>query len=319
MDKVTAKTAQDYGKRADALIKQANEDTKTFVFDPLKVAQWLVLRRAELSKATWRQYRAALVFKFTGIQQATPEWTEELTKAILLLKQTLPPEGRPAEAKTSAQKQKKICEADIYKLSIYLDDKNSKYGLNTLFWLMAGMLTGLRPCEWENAEIQQGTKILRVINAKATQGRSHGEDRLINLENLEEVYYQIILLHLANTNKAKLNPKNKGKSGFSQFYEGSRACLYAATRALWPRRKKFITLYSGRHQFAADAKYSMLSKDIIAALMGHASNETAGSHYGRRTAGRSGFNVSASDQDVARVIKLNQNRAERQQSSCGPS
>ena len=52
----------------------------------------------------------------------------------------------------------------------------------------------------------------------------------------------------------------------------------------------------------------MLSREEVAALMGHASAETAGNHYGRRTVGRSsvvpGHNVvipRAAPTEVARV------------------
>jgi hypothetical protein len=72
--------------------------------------------------------------------------------------------------------------------------------------------------------------------------------------------------------------------------------------------KQTIALYSARHQFVADAKYSGLSKEAIAALMGHGSIETAGLHYGRGTAGRSGFHVTADEQDIKTVEELNINR-----------
>ncbi|MGD9889291.1 MAG: integrase family protein [Halothiobacillaceae bacterium] len=56
-------------------------------------------------------------------------------------------------------------------------------------------------------------------------------------------------------------------------------------RALWPRRKKKISLYSARHQFAADAKSADLMPEMIAALMGYAVTETHQTHYGKRRFG----------------------------------
>ena len=46
-----------------------------------------------------------------------------------------------------------------------------------------------------------------------------------------------------------------------------------------------ITLYTARHQFSANAKSDGLSKEEVAALMGHASIYTAGEHYGKRRGG----------------------------------
>lgn len=43
-----------------------------------------------------------------------------------------------------------------------------------------------------------------------------------------------------------------------------------------------VTLYITRHQFAANAKSDGLTREEIAALMGHASIYTAGEHYGRK-------------------------------------
>jgi len=58
------------------------------------------------------------------------------------------------------------------------------------------------------------------------------------------------------------------------------------------RNQDSITLYTARHQFAADAKKAGLSRVEIAALMGHASPETATAHYGRRRHGRDSVGVN---------------------------
>ena len=42
--------------------------------------------------------------------------------------------------------------------------------------------------------------------------------------------------------------------------------------------------------------------------MGHASVETAGTHYGRRVSGRGGFRVTADQSDIERVEQLNADR-----------
>lgn len=224
-----------------------------------------------------------------------------------MLRQTTPPKGRPEYRQTSAQKLKKINNGDLFRLMDYFNGKPSHHGLATQAWLLVGIWTGLRPCEWESAEINAADELL-VTNAKATEGRAHGDTRIIDLTDLTDQEKQIIDLHLMHVQQAKLNPWHKGKSGFEQFYSRCRSRLYVTTRTLWPKRKQHITLYSSRHQFAANAKFNGLSMEQIAALMGHASIQTATEHYGRRTAGNGGMKVKAHADDVARVTELNQHR-----------
>jgi len=128
------------------------------------------------------------------------------------------------------------------------------------------------------------------------------------LSELNDQERQVIDLHLDQVHQAILSPEQHGKSGFELFYSHCRACLYEATRALWPKRKQHISLYSARHQFAANAKFNGLPLEHIAALMGHASIETATAHYGRRSAGTGGMKVKAHSDDIERVTELNAHR-----------
>lgn len=49
---------------------------------------------------------------------------------------------------------------------------------------------------------------------------------------------------------------------------------------LWPRRVQHYVLYSTRHTFAAAAKI-IFARAEVAALMGHAVDDTATKHYSR--------------------------------------
>ena len=153
---------------------------------------------------------------------------------------------------------------------------------------------------------------LVVTNAKNTQGRAHGVTRTLDMADLTEQKQQVLCLHFDYVQQAKSEPGQEGVSGFERFYSHCRSCLYEATRALWPHRKQFITLYSARHQFSANAKHNDLPLEKIAALMGHASIETATAHYGRRSAGNGGMKVTANSDDVARVTVLNHHRMNAQ-------
>ena len=85
---------------------------------------------------------------------------------------------------------------------------------------------------------------------------------------------------------------------------------------LWKHRKRGPSLYSGRHQFAANAKLAYhgdASADAtVAALMGHASDDTANKHYARRGKGTRGAVVpQANPDEVARVRRVREDRLER--------
>jgi len=299
-------TQQNYQRRALQLIAQAKKTLGDKHLTARQIAQWLINSQPGYSKATWRQYRACLVYVFTNHHSSANE-SDDYTAAIAMLQQSPPPCGRPVHRLTSAQKQKKIHETDLIRLLNYFHEKPSRHGISTITWLLAGICTGLRPSEWQHAEINVANE-LHIINAKATNGRAHGASRIINLTDLNCQEKQIISLHLDHVRQANLSASPHGKSGFELLYSHCRACLYAATRVLWPNRKMYISLYSARHQFAANAKASGLQLEHIAALMGHASIKTATSHYGRRSAGNGGMKVKAHSDDVARVTKLNQHR-----------
>ena len=65
-----------------------------------------------------------------------------------------------------------------------------------------------------------------------------------------------------------------------------------ATRRCFGKRGKYPSLYSLRHQFSADAKGSGFTKAEVAALLGHGSDATAGTHYARGVSGESAVRVA---------------------------
>ncbi|MGZ8222923.1 MAG: hypothetical protein ACXW1Z_19460 [Methylobacter sp.] len=285
-----------------------------------EVVIWLVKMQPFLSRSTWRQYRSAMIFYFEEYALDNASTSTDLQSALELLRRTDSSQCNKQALHTSAKKKKKISEVEIEKLArYYLDNRSIRHGKATLAWLLSGVWTGLRPREWESAELvinsSGGSELqvseLRVMNAKTTNGRSHGETRTLCLSNMSVVELETIRLHLANVASAlgKNEMNSLESKGFKKFYRNCRDCLYQANRKLWPQRAKFISLYSARHQFSADAKKNGLSRTAIAALMGHASEETAGVHYGRGVSGRGGLKVSAHKTDIARVQKLNANRS----------
>ncbi|OAN44274.1 hypothetical protein A6A04_21110 [Paramagnetospirillum marisnigri] len=244
------------------------------------MADWMIRHKAGWSPSTWRQYRAALSFAF-GSQISA-----------LLQQPDLPASGKRGR-RTSGQKEKRLPPADLKTLLDHLlerinatnnchkDDLSPK-SLAALL-LLCGTIAGLRPCEWPSVILcpssRQSDLLLKVANAKSTNARSHGVFREIELPDLSPSLRKLVLLLVSTARKTTAD------GTWDRRVASSGKALYRTTRELWPHRKKHYTLYSPRHQAAANWKM-ILDKEQIAALMGHASMETATTHYGRRSAGR---------------------------------
>lgn len=251
---------------------------------------WLLSLRDSLKPASWRQYRAAVADALLNSD------APELDALLAMLRQPrtdMDQERATLPARTSSSKSKTLSAEDILTLAGYLHERSEKWGRLTVRWLAYGMLIGLRPIEWwwVRAEVVEERIVLYVRNAKHNELRAHGVGRQVNL-NLEPDVRRDFLdfLHELQSHD------------YEKSYQGCRLALWRAARILWPRRKKQPTLYTARHQFAADAKSSGLTPEEIAALMGHAIVDTHREHYGKRRCGRGAVCVEADEGDVQRVV-----------------
>ena len=191
-------------------------------------------------------------------------------------------------------------------------------------FFLANIIVGLRPIEWLDTKILVGGEAidslamsdplaglsmkhmetlrdrgitLIVKNAKATNGRSHGETRELTIDpSIPNEYLTCIFSHwfsvqqiadgFAHTCEFSGNDR---ESRFFEFYSSCRFCLYKIVKRLWPRKKKIISLYSTRHQSIADAK-TVLSKKEVAAC------------YGKKRYGTSSrVFVTASEENIEKV------------------
>nr|WP_305910468.1 hypothetical protein [Methylomarinum sp. Ch1-1]MDP4523219.1 hypothetical protein [Methylomarinum sp. Ch1-1] len=171
--------------------------------------------------------------------------------------------------------------------------RKSEYDSVVITWLSAGLLVGLRPIEWKDARLD-GTRLI-IRNAKATNSRACGEYRVLDLKHFDQINFSMIqemLSIIENVNN------------FDSFYKICSNHLYRINKAIWSGKKRRITLYSPRHQFAANAKSSGLSKVEIAALMGHASDQTAGFHYGRKASGDRLIVIPANEDNMKHVRQI---------------
>lgn len=260
---------------------------------------WLVLLKGTLRPSSWRQYRASVVHALEAEVVGDAE-----AFMVKLMQSSLPDHPRRHELalRTSSSKMKSLPVDDFEVLADHLLKQNGRWDDLASRWLVYGSITGLRPREWQQVKIEaidDDEIVLLVQNAKNDSVRSHGVQRRIHL-----------FMDCDNQLRfARFLEKLNGFA-FDDVYRGCRMALWRACRTLWPRRKRNITLYSGRHQFAANAKFSGLLPEEIAALMGHAVTETHQAHYGKRRCGRGSVRVLADERDVERVMERMQLKAE---------
>ncbi len=235
-----------------------------------------------LSKATWRQYRSALIHFGTVSYKNGVIKLHTLNEMKLLLNETKP--SKTKYNRTSTIKKKYLNEKDLESLTKYLKLSKSIYADLLINWLSCNILVGLRPSEWRyTALVDKPVISLEVRNAKNTNGRSHGNKRIISLKHLSNSEIHTLVAFTETM-------KTLGNLGeYEKSYNGCRRLLQRANKSLWPKRKQNISLYSTRHQFSANLKINGSSLSEIAYLMGHGSTDTATHHYGKKRNGKIGL------------------------------
>ena len=296
-----SKTQKSYTRRARQLIARGLKELggvadATDAVTGLAFLQWLIAQKPSWKATSWRQNKAALCHVYERAvetlterreSESDPAAAERLTERIAatgLVLERLRAEGSSGCAtesdQTSATKLKMLPEADRLAITSALARIRSRNAEALADYLLAGVRTGLRPVEWAGTrrlpEDGDGALVLRVPNAKAGPVRGHGPFRTLRFTGLPAEETVIILRWLERVRAAG--------DGVDALITALGDLLYVTTRRLWPRRRKQVALYSTRHAFAAVAKIFYDAAEV-AALMGHATDETATRHYGRYRAG----------------------------------
>jgi len=269
---------------------------------PSVLAEYLLQRRPYLSRNTWYQYKCSARQHLEDLALvATSEIKTEAELAIKMLESGPSPDNYPKSKQTSALKLKSFKFADLQAVTDYLDAHINKHKFARCLsaWLKAGRITGLRPCEWEKARIGRidGNPILLVQNAKTTNGRSIGPTRTLDLkdmdpEEIEKIREMINLTRILTENIT-----------FSDLQKKVGEYMYRVTRACLGTRRKYPSLYSTRHQFAADAKATHPKKEV-GAMLGHGTDRTAGDHYCRAQSAEGPLSINPSAGDVLKVREV---------------
>lgn len=312
-------TKKAYRERTVALINKARKELQIPSYKSISVKQfvgWLCAYKDTLSYSSWKQYKSSvldyledqILLNHKDINDFIESYEllknqQQTAKAKSYVLKNLPIKERKQFKETSMKKMKDFPIKDFTAITMALEQgsfKQAKFSEELLSWLFAGILTGLRPIEWQSATIEKinGQDALIVKNAKNSNGRAHGEFRTIHLKMLSKEEKRHIFLQVQNAHYWA------GLGKYKYFTNSCAALLKkVGEKVLKGNGRLYPCLYSLRHQFSADLKASGFSREEIAALMGHAVDDTATIHYAKK---RSGANFSRVIPEQAEVLKIRQ-------------
>ncbi|SFD51430.1 hypothetical protein SAMN05428997_13113 [Bosea sp. CRIB-10] len=313
----TAKTEKRYMQRFGQLWRRAAEELSRSIGVVDLVRRFLVWSR-DLRPNSIRQYRAALEFGLARLAQQNPHLRAEVAEALSLLdssrqKDPAAPKVRKPKAamplRTSASKAKAISDLDFDRIIAAAPLSRSQYADDLVASMNANILPGLRPIEWHGTRItiSGDTLIMIVPNGKNSNERAHGETRTIIFEAIDPVSLEHLVAWAERVNRMTLE-------AYETLLTRIEERMRVIAKRLFPRRKRRPTPYSVRHAVSARLKRHYignartrderdLGAAIVAALMGHAADDTASRHYGNASGkGGRGYPIPKADPvEVARI------------------
>jgi hypothetical protein len=307
------RTRSEYLARFAALWRRS-ADSRKFdspdLLDPVEFAGDLVAEFALLRPASRRFYRSACIYGMAQRAANGGGQSSRWAEAIQMLKGAVVAPAARLAAATSSSKLKLLTATDFEAIQRQITLRDLSHGESLAAFLVAGIVTGLRPIEWAHARLvrREGCVALVVRNAKYRPGeRAHGRFRRLLWNADDAVEITAIERYLAIvTERLRGAPMAERRDLLETFNRALGATLRLVCISLWPRRRRRYALYSARHTAAARLKASGMSLAEVAAALGHLSDETAIANYAQppRGAGRRlphFVGPTAHPRDVARV------------------
>lgn len=324
-----------YQEKMDILISRFEKESgKSINENHQEYVRWLIFQKNRWVSSTWRIYKGASIYYFKNLLKThsnagIPDTLRKLKlersdRGVILCKKksNARDKGESSNPRTSNNKFKSISSANKKKIFYELDKRANRaksagtreIALLAKLWISASIIVGVRPQEWSESKLigdassykepESPESVLRLVvkNSKYKEGgsRTFGAERTLimtelNQQDMESVVDFYVLLN-------KVVAQRTG--GFSKVYESVRGVLWSANSKAFSASQKYITLYSARHQFVSNRKAMGEHPIILAALLGHASVQTAMETYGLRRVGKRGYSkVNPSSEDVDKVIK----------------
>jgi len=233
------------------------------------------LRAASLEyrPATWRKIRNAIMYQ----QIATGHHDTAALVKTIYNPVTSPRTGVDRRISESVggkpgnqqKRLKKIPDGDLEKVYGEVMNRGDK---EVGAAVMLAQITGCRPAEMLDIEaLDDGT--IFVKGAKKTEKGDRGLDRYLQVT--PEEWSRV------KDSVATLKAVDPGKAGTMRKVQDR---LNTVTKALWPRRKTRPTLYTFRYVMGSNLKSSDLTRQEVAYIMGHQSEQSV-DRYGNPRSG----------------------------------
>ena len=157
--------------------------------------------------------------------------------------------------------------------------------------VMIAEITGCRPAEMMNIQCLDDETIF-IEGAKKTEKGDRGLDRYLEVtsDEWERVKASVATLRAANPGKAGTVHKVQDR-------------LNTITKSLWPRRKTRPTLYTFRYMIGSELKSSDLTRQEVAYIMGHQSEQSVDKYGDRRLGSGKSLIKPAPGADMSGVRK----------------
>lgn len=306
-------TEASYRRRTRQLIEAANAKAGC-VLTPVGFAEQLLRERDNYAPSSWRQLRASVVFVFTEAAAQQPKRARQLFAAITVLQ--VPKDAATTGAgvlRTSQYKAKALDDDDLDRIRHAASADACPHANALDRSLLASAAVGARISEWPTALLRKSQidgfewEVI-LICGKNSNGRANGETRVLRWHSLPDDVLAAIEGWIAIASEAAAHGR------YEQLVDTLSSLMRRLTRRLFPRRRRRPTLASTRHAAVArwkrhyyagavTAEEKAEARAIVAALLGHASDATANSHYARaaRSSSRK-FPIPVPDPaEVARV------------------
>lgn len=279
--------------------------------------RWLISGKLQMSKATWRLYKAASIHGLSTRQEEVLKERGHPDEALQLAIVELMAEPQTGAIRKGTQgpalKKKTVKEEFLDEITAYLETNGGVWNQRAATYIRATIRVGLRPIEWGAVSLTH--PFLVVQNAKHTNGRAAGKERWIPITaegwndwlteraeshiHTEEIRARYFLarekapasMWRSAENEIEANLKEIAtwrsehpEEPFRRYNDQVAQAIARACKALRPKGSNPMSMYTLRHQFLANLK-NVLPDVGIAELAGHITARTAKKSYSKAQQG----------------------------------
>ena len=292
--------------------------------NPKDIVDQLILHAETHTSNSVVTHKGAVLFTFNLLLERTPEAQRHILLAeISRASKVTSAIGGKYSKRDIGPRKRKMPERDLAMiqdaLARYRGYNLNGYGLSA--WIDATITAGLRPSEWESAELQMlddpetGLPVPHLVckNSKRKEAapaffdiakaqQAHPDLEINNVFDMErhgiestffprEMSRSIPLsdedAKIVQRHLSLISSEIRTGISFEQYYDKCRKLLDRVCADVFKGKKRY-TLYSMRHQFAANGK-NIFTREELALRMGHDSIRTAQNAYASRSHGNASF------------------------------